>query len=274
LRARGLCCRQQVADHANRKRAQLLTASEIVITTGAIGALFSALMAIIDPGDEVLIPDPGWPNYEAIVHLASGNAVRYVEPASRGFLPDPAEIARVITPRTKALLINTPGNPSGAVFPACLIAELGDITSRTGIYLVSDEIYEDIVFESEHASAATHAPADRAFIVSGFSKTYAMTGWRLGWLMPTGSFNDRCRLTGTYYQLRLDNRAKSGRAAHAGDQASVGIMREISKRPTRYRGRRFWQYRPIAHDTAWGLFTRLSTSARPAKARSNSPRIF
>jgi aspartate/methionine/tyrosine aminotransferase len=223
--------RQQIADHANRGRAQSLTASEIVITTGAIGALFSALMAVIDSGDEVLLPDPGWPNYEAIVHLAGGNAVRYVERASRGFLPDPAEIARLITPRTKALLINTPGNPSGAVFPASLIAELSDIVRRTGIYLVSDEIYEDIVFESRHVSVAAYAPPDRVFIVSGFSKTYAMTGWRLGWLIcPPGLSSVVSGLQEPITSCASTVAQKAGEAALTGDQASVGIMREIFKR--------------------------------------------
>jgi aspartate/methionine/tyrosine aminotransferase len=223
--------RQQVAEHANRGRAQPLTANEIVITTGAIGALYSALMAVIDSGDEVLTPDPGWPNYEAIVHLAGGNAIRYVKPASRGFLPDAAEIARLITPRTKALLINTPGNPSGAVFPAALIAELGDIVRRTGIYLVSDEIYEDIVFESEHVSVAAHAPPDRVFIVSGFSKTYAMTGWRLGWLIcPPGLSSVVAGLQEPVTSCASTIAQKAGEVALAGDQESVRVMREIFRR--------------------------------------------
>ena len=223
--------RQQVADRANLSRAQPLTANDIVITTGAIGALYSSLMAVIDPGDEVLIPDPGWPNYEAIVHLAGGRAVRYVQTASRSFLPDPAEIAGLITPRTKALLINTPGNPSGAVFPASLIAELGDIVRDTGIYLVSDEIYEDIVFESEHVSVAAHAPHDRVFIVSGFSKTYAMTGWRLGWLIcPPGLSTVVAGLQEPVTSCASTIAQKAGEAALAGDQASVSVMREIFKR--------------------------------------------
>jgi aspartate/methionine/tyrosine aminotransferase len=223
--------RQEIADHANRSRAHPLTASEIVITTGAIGALFSALMAVVDSGDEVLIPDPGWPNYESIVHLAGGNAVRYVEPASRGFLPDPAEIAGLITPRTKALLMNTPCNPSGAVFPASLIAELGDIVRRTGIYLVSDEIYGDIVFESKHVSVAAYAPSDRVFIVSGFSKTYAMTGWRLGWLIcPPGLSSVVAGLQEPITSCASTIAQKAGEAALAGDQAPVGVMRGIFKR--------------------------------------------
>jgi aspartate/methionine/tyrosine aminotransferase len=117
--------RRQVATRASRHGGeQPVVPQQVVITTGAIGALYSALMAVIDVGDEVLIPDPGWPNYEAIVHLAGAKPVRYQQSASRGFLPDAAEIADLITPRTKALLINTPGNPSGAVFPAGLMAEI------------------------------------------------------------------------------------------------------------------------------------------------------
>jgi aspartate/methionine/tyrosine aminotransferase len=224
--------RQQVAARASRHRGrQPVVAEQVVITTGAIGALYSALMAVIDAGDEVLIPDPGWPNYEAIVHLAGAKAVRYQERASRGFLPDAAEIADLITPRTKALLINTPGNPSGAVFPAGLMAEIAAIVRRTGIYLVSDEIYEDMVFESEHISAAADAPADRVFIVSGFSKTYAMTGWRLGWLIcPPSLSSIVAGLQEPVTSCASTIAQKAGEAALGGDQKSVAELREIFRR--------------------------------------------
>ena len=179
--------RQRVAERISRQWQHEASTDQIVITTGAIGALYSALMTVIDPGDEILIPDPGWPNYEAIVHLAGATPVRFAQTAARGFLPDPAEIARLVTPRTKALLINTPGNPTGAVFSAALMDDIAEVVRSSGIYLVSDEIYEDIVFEGEHVSAAKFTPADRLFVVSGFSKTYAMTGWRIGWLVcPPG----------------------------------------------------------------------------------------
>jgi aspartate aminotransferase/aminotransferase len=207
------------------------TADQVVITTGAIGALYSALMAVIDPGDQVLIPDPGWPNYEAIVHLAGAKPVRYQQQAARGFLPDAAEIAGLITSRTKALLINTPGNPSGAVFPPGLMAEIGAIVARTGIYLVSDEVYEDIVFGSAHVSAATDAPSDRVFIVSGFSKSYAMTGWRLGWLIcpPKLSFIV-AGLQEPITSCASTIAQKAGEAALAGDQSCVVELREIFRR--------------------------------------------
>ena len=223
--------RQIVAEHAGRAHGQPVAAEQVIITTGAIGALYSALMAAMDPGDEVLIPDPGWPNYEAIVHLADGKPIRYEQPAARSFLPDPVEIARLITPRTKALLINTPSNPSGAVFPADLMAEIGAIVRRTGIYLVSDEVYEDIVFEAEHVSAAAHAPADRVFIVSGFSKTYAMTGWRLGWLIcPPGLSPVVAGLQEPITSCASTIAQKAGEAALAGDQKSVGEFRDIFHR--------------------------------------------
>ena len=93
--------RQRVAERIARARQRDVSADQIVITTGAIGALYSALMSVIDPGDEVLIPDPGWPNYEAIVRLADATPVRFAQTAARGFLPDPGEIARLVTPELR-----------------------------------------------------------------------------------------------------------------------------------------------------------------------------
>jgi aspartate aminotransferase/aminotransferase len=175
--------RQRVAARASRRWKTGVSENRIVITTGAVGGLYSALMSVLDPGDEVLIPDPGWPNYEAIAHLAGANAVRYRLSAAAGFLPDPGEIRRLTTPKTKAVLINTPGNPTGAVFPRELMRSLIEHASSSGIYVVSDEVYEDIVFEGEHVSAGAFDAADRVFVVSGASKSFAMTGWRLGWLI-------------------------------------------------------------------------------------------
>jgi aspartate/methionine/tyrosine aminotransferase len=222
--------RRQVAARASRHSKEPVVTDQVVITTGAIGALYSALMAVVDAGDEVLIPDPGWPNYEAIVHLAGARAIRYQERASRGFLPNATEIAGLITPRTKALLINTPGNPSGAVFPESLMAEISAIVQRAGIYLVSDEIYEDIVFESEHVSAAALTPSDRVFIVSGFSKSYAMTGWRLGWLVcPPNLSSIVAGLQEPVTSCASTIAQKAGEAALGGDQTSVTELRDIFK---------------------------------------------
>ncbi|HWK97423.1 MAG TPA: aminotransferase class I/II-fold pyridoxal phosphate-dependent enzyme [Pseudolabrys sp.] len=175
--------REMVAKRCSSRLKQDIAADRIVITTGAIGGLFSSMFAVLDPGDEVLIPDPGWPNYEAICHLAGATPIRYAMPASRSFLPDLAELQSLITPKTKAILINTPGNPTGAVFPRALMQGIVELVREHGLYLVSDEIYEDIVFDGEHVSATEFGADDNVFIVSGFSKSYAMTGWRLGWLV-------------------------------------------------------------------------------------------
>ena len=176
--------RAAIAKRASARSGAAVRPEEVVVTVGAIGALYLSLMAVTDTGDEVLIPDPGWPNYEAIVVLAGGVPVRYALPPGRDLVPDPAEIARLITPRTKAIVLNSPGNPTGSVFPADVVQAIGAIAARTGIYIVSDEVYEDIVFDgARHVSFLEHTPRDRLFVVSGASKSYAMTGWRLGWLI-------------------------------------------------------------------------------------------
>jgi aspartate/methionine/tyrosine aminotransferase len=219
--------RERVAKRVSEAWGKSISAERIIITTGAIGALYSALMSVTDAGDEVLIPDPGWPNYEAIVHLAGALPVRFSLPARRQFMPDPAEIARLVTPRTKAIVINSPCNPTGTVFPRQLMGELCDIARGTGIHLVSDEVYEEIVFEGEHVSAGAIGPADRLFVVSGFSKTYAMTGWRLGWLVcPESLASVAAGLQEPVTSCASTIAQKAGEAALDGDQASARNFRD------------------------------------------------
>ena len=114
--------REQIAARVNERTQQPVEAEQVIVTVGAIGALYTALMAVLDPGDEVLIPDPGWPNYEAITVLAGARPIRYPLSAKNGFVPDPTDIASLIRARTKAILLNSPGNPTGAVFPAEIVS--------------------------------------------------------------------------------------------------------------------------------------------------------
>jgi aspartate/methionine/tyrosine aminotransferase len=223
--------RERVARRVSNAWRKTIAAERIIITTGAIGALYSALMSVTDAGDEVLIPDPGWPNYEAIVHLAGAVPVRFSLPARRGFMPDATEISSLLTPRTKAIVINSPCNPTGAVFPAPLMAEICEIAQRTGIYIVSDEVYENIIFEGEHVSAGGIGPADRVFVVSGFSKTYAMTGWRLGWLVcPQALAPMAAGLQEPVTSCASTIAQKAGEAALDGDQASARDFRDAYMR--------------------------------------------
>jgi aspartate/methionine/tyrosine aminotransferase len=223
--------REQVAKRVSNTWGKTIPAERVIITTGAIGALFSALMSVTDAGDEVLIPDPGWPNYEAIVHLAGAIPMRFSLLAQRGFMPDPVEISGLVTPRTKAIVINSPCNPTGAVFSASLMTDICDMARRTGIYIVSDEVYEDLIFEGEHVSAGAIGPADRVFVVSGFSKTYAMTGWRLGWLIcPQALASTAAGLQEPVTSCASTIAQKAGEAALDGDQTSAKEFRSAYMR--------------------------------------------
>lgn len=182
--------RELVAARAGRRQGREIRPAEVVVTTGAIGALFTAIALAADAGDEVLVPDPGWPNYVSICHLLGVRAVRYRLEPEAGFLPDPAALAALVTPRTRAIVINSPANPNGTVFPAETMAALGALATERGLFLISDEVYEDLVFEGRHEPAGAHAPIDRVLTVSGVSKSFAMTGWRIGWLIVPSELAD------------------------------------------------------------------------------------
>ena len=223
--------RAQIARRVGQRIGAEVEPERIVVTVGAIGALYTAIMTVVDAGDEVLIPDPGWPNYESIVHLAGATPVRFPLPASEGFLPDLDDLAGRIGPRTKALMLNTPSNPTGVVLPREAMQELAALADRQGLYLISDEIYEDILFEGEHVSAGSLGLEDRVFIVSGVSKSYAMTGWRIGYLVcPPDLAEIAVRLQEPITSCASSVSQKAAEAALAGPQNCVAEGRRIFQR--------------------------------------------
>src|SRR2546428_902637 len=146
--------------------------------------LFLALTALVESGDEVLMPDPGWVSYEPMTRLVGGKPVPVPAADETGFVMTPEAIAEAITPRTKAVLVNSPSNPAGAVFSEKVFHGIADLCKDHDLYLISDEIYEKILYEGRHVSPASlDGMFERTVTVHGFSKTYAMTGWRLGWLV-------------------------------------------------------------------------------------------
>lgn len=157
---------------------------EIVITCGAKHALYNIFQIICNPGDEVLFISPYWVSYPEMIKL-SGAIPKVVNTCERTrFLPDPGLIDKAITKKTKALIINSPSNPTGAVFDSGLLKEIAKIAIKKEIYVISDEIYEKIIYKGLHVSIAS---VDRkikkyAFVVNGVSKTYSMTGWRIGYM--------------------------------------------------------------------------------------------
>ena len=158
------------------------------VTIGGTGALQVALMATVGPGDEVLISDPCWPLYFMQLTACGATAVPYPLDPQNEWLPDIAQLEKLVTPRTRVLLINTPGNPTGAVFPREVVSSLLEFAHRHDLYLLSDESYDQVVFEGEHISPATmlsrkEFESGRFIGVYTFSKTYAMTGWRIGYIV-------------------------------------------------------------------------------------------
>ncbi len=146
--------------------------------------LFMTCMALLDPGDEAIIPDPGWVSYGPMVVLAGAKPVPVRAADEQGFVPNPDDLAELITPRTRFIMLNSPSNPAGSVYPRGAMKGIADLAQDHDLVVVSDEIYEKILYEGEHVSPASlDGMFDRTVTVNGFSKTYSMTGWRLGWLV-------------------------------------------------------------------------------------------
>ena len=156
--------------------------SRMLITHGAVNALSSAIAACVEPGTDALIPDPAWPGYEMMVLASGGDCVRYPLRAANGFLPDPDEIERLITPRTKVMVVNTPANPTGAVVPDADLERIVAIARRAGVLVVSDEVYDEMIFDGRTPQSLVGIDPEWVAGVWSCSKTYAMTGWRVGFM--------------------------------------------------------------------------------------------
>jgi aspartate aminotransferase len=164
--------------------------NNINCSVGGVGGIAGAVAALVDPGDEVLVPDPAWPNYRLMLAWAHGVLVPYACPPEREFLPDPQEIEKQITSRTKLMIINSPCNPTGAVFPRDLLEKLVDVAVRHNLYLLSDECYDQVILDGEHHSPASFCTDGRVISAFTFSKTYAMTGWRVGYVVANDKISD------------------------------------------------------------------------------------
>ena len=228
--------RELLAAKIERVDGYTVGAENIAIGMGGTGALLAALMATAGKGDEVLIPDPGWPHYRMQLASCGATAVLYPLDPRSDWLPDIAQLEQLVTSRTRLLLINTPGNPTGAVFPASLVADLLDFARRHDLYLLSDECYDEILFEGTHISPATMLSREefetgRVICVYTFSKSYAMTGWRIGYV-ATGSalMQTIARVLDASYTNISAAIQRAAAAALTGSQACVIEMREAYRR--------------------------------------------
>ncbi len=177
--------RRAVAEETAKVRGVPCAAKRTIITVGAKHALFEFLGAVLDAGDEVIIPAPYWVSYPDQVRLLDGVPVIVETHASEGFILTPKAFNKALTPRSKVLVLNTPGNPTGAVYPAEAVRALTEAAVEAGVFVLSDEIYRDLIYDGqEHTSPLTVVSKDKRdkiFVVDGVSKTFAMTGWRIGW---------------------------------------------------------------------------------------------
>ena len=158
---------------------------QVVVTPGAMNGLYSIYAALLNPGDEVLLPTPGFPNMDETVRLLGGQPVFYELERTDGYLPDPDRIASLVTPRTKALFLNTPNNPTGAVLPPERIEAILSVTSERGVWVISDEVYDQLILDDglPYLSPGSVDTSMPIISVYSFSKVYSMTGWRVGYVV-------------------------------------------------------------------------------------------
>jgi aspartate aminotransferase len=178
--------REAVAAKTARDSGYQVSASQVLITNGGKQAVFEAFATLLDPGDEVLLPTPYWTTYPEVIALAGGVPVPVMTDERSGYRASAADLEAACTSRTKMLVFVSPSNPTGAVYPPDQVAEIGQWAAERGLWVATDEIYEHLVYgEARFASIPVAAPeiADRCVVLNGVAKTYAMTGWRVGWMI-------------------------------------------------------------------------------------------
>jgi aspartate aminotransferase len=175
--------RAAIAEDSATRKGFPVDPSQVFVTVGGKGVMVYAILALVDPGDEVIVPDPGYPIYESLTRFVGGTAVPIPIRMENEFRLDVDELAALITPRTKLLVINSPANPTGGVLTRSDIERIAELALRHDLLILADEIYARILYEdAEHVSIASlPGMAERTIVLDGFSKTYAMTGWRLGY---------------------------------------------------------------------------------------------
>jgi aspartate/methionine/tyrosine aminotransferase len=178
--------REAVAAKTARDSGYQVSAGQVLITNGGKQAVFEAFATLLDPGDEVLLPTPYWTTYPEVIALAGGVPVPVMTDERSGYRASAADLEAACTSRTKMLVFVSPSNPTGAVYPPGQVAEIGQWAAERGLWVATDEIYEHLVYgEARFASIPVAAPeiADRCVVLNGVAKTYAMTGWRVGWMI-------------------------------------------------------------------------------------------
>jgi aspartate/methionine/tyrosine aminotransferase len=221
--------RAAVAAKTLRDTGYEVAASQVLITNGGKQAVYNAFAALLDPGDEVLLVAPYWTTYPEAIKLAGGVPVEVLTDETTGYLATTERLEAACTERTKVLLFVSPSNPTGAVYPPDQVAAIGKWAAGRGLWVVTDEIYEHLVYgDAQNVSIATVAPelGDRVIVVNGVAKTYAMTGWRVGWLIGPADVVKAATNLQSHATSNVSNVAQAAAlAAVSGDLSAVAQMR-------------------------------------------------
>ena len=172
--------REAVAAKFQRENGLTYSPAQISVSTGGKQVLYNAFMSVLNPGDEVIVPAPFWVSYPAQVQLAGGVTVPVMTRPEDGFVPSVEAVRAAMTDKTRVILINSPCNPTGAVYPREVVRGIAELAAERNVWLFSDDLYEHLVYEGEFTAAAQYAP-DKTLIIHGASKAYALTGWRIGY---------------------------------------------------------------------------------------------
>ena len=228
-----LSLREAISDKLQKENGLAYGPAEILVSNGAKQSLCNVVMALIDEGDEVIIPAPYWVSYPQMVLLAGGTPVYVDTGIEQGFKMTPEQLEKAITPRTRMLILCSPSNPTGAVYSKEELKALAEVVLRhEDLLVVSDEIYEHLNYVGAHASiAACEGMRERTVIINGVSKAYAMTGWRIGFLAAPKWIVSACSmLQGQYTSGPCSVSQKAAEEAWRGSQACVEEMRQAFER--------------------------------------------
>jgi aspartate/methionine/tyrosine aminotransferase len=228
--------RNTIADEVGETRHTSVSPEEVVVVPGGKPIIFFTMLALVEEGDEVIYPNPGFPIYESMIEFLGAKAVPIRLREEMDFRLDPAELKSLISPRTKLIILNSPQNPTGAVLTRSDLEEIASIAAGHDCMILSDEIYSRLVFEGEHHSLYSYQDLrDRVILLDGFSKTYAMTGWRLGYgVMRADLAQQIARLISNSNSCTASFTQMAGVEAIRGPQASVAAMNSEFKRRRDY----------------------------------------
>ncbi len=229
--------REAIARKTLRDSGYSVGAGQVVVTNGGKQAVANTFETLLDPGDEVLLPAPYWTTYPEAITLAGGVPVVVPTGIGSGFRATAEQLEAAATERTKVLLFVSPSNPTGAVYPREAMAEIGRLAAERGWWVVTDEIYEHLVYGSaEHHSMPVVVPelSDRCVVVNGVAKTYAMTGWRVGWMIAPPDVSEAAANLQSHTTSNVNNVAqRAALEAVSGDLSAVAEMRAAFDRRRR-----------------------------------------